>query len=266
MEANYGESTIQNYDAILRNKPLASRLGVPWRIVLSLMLALPIGLSVAYKTFTGGESKMTVNSVDYISNTTYFGMFQPPGIISSNGVSLFFNATTAFREATRPSSNGTEPPLPTLPTHMDTLQPDYLVAMQELLAIGESWTITAPVIGTVATFNQYSIEDRSVFEETFTDICNEARGEDQWSHSDLDMYTFWSLTLTNRRLLSDQSFQNAYLEDPVYFDLQTFNMGLGSILLESGTSVTYEEVDILYPIDQDSQIIVYNRPTLRKSP
>lgn len=49
LEARFGESTIQNYDAILRNKPLASRLSFAWRAVLIIMLALPIGLSVAYK-------------------------------------------------------------------------------------------------------------------------------------------------------------------------------------------------------------------------
>ncbi|KAK1656012.1 hypothetical protein BDP81DRAFT_444631 [Colletotrichum phormii] len=115
IEARYGESTVQNYDALLRNKPTASRLGISWRVTLSLMLALPIALSVAYKTFTGGESKMKINSFDYISNKTYYGMFQPPGILSFHGASGFFNATTAFREATKLNSNGSEPSLPPLP-------------------------------------------------------------------------------------------------------------------------------------------------------
>ncbi|KAK1533763.1 hypothetical protein CPAR01_10471 [Colletotrichum paranaense] len=116
IEAIFGESTIQNYDELLRNKPTASRLGVSWRVALILMLALPIALSVAYKTFTVGESRMDIDSFDYISNKTYYGMFQPPGILLFNGVSRFFNATTAFREATKLSSNGPEPPFPTLPS------------------------------------------------------------------------------------------------------------------------------------------------------
>ncbi|KAK0382422.1 hypothetical protein CLIM01_00235 [Colletotrichum limetticola] len=116
IEARFGESTIQNYDGLLRNKPTASRLGMSWRVALILMLALPIALSVAYKTFTVGENRMDIDSFDYISNKTYYGMFQPPGILLFNGVSRFFNATTAFREATKLSSNGPEPPFPTLPS------------------------------------------------------------------------------------------------------------------------------------------------------
>lgn len=102
-------------------------------------------------------------------------MFQPPGILSFNGISGFFNTTTAFREATKLSSNGSEPPLPTLPSAcgynilllnetsaaaLDTLQADYVIAIQEHLAIGESWTITAPVTGTVATLNKMKDSSR----------------------------------------------------------------------------------------------------------
>ncbi|KAF4780553.1 hypothetical protein HER10_EVM0012827 [Colletotrichum scovillei] len=153
MEARFGDSAIQNYDGLLRNKPTASRLGTSWRVALLLMLALPIALSVAYKTFTGGESRMEIDSFDYISNKTYYGMFQPPGILLFDGVSGFFNATTAFRGATKLSSNGSKPPFPTLPraygyntlllnetsaAALDTLQADYVIAIQERLAIGES--------------------------------------------------------------------------------------------------------------------------------
>ncbi|KAK1701345.1 hypothetical protein BDP55DRAFT_18036 [Colletotrichum godetiae] len=223
VEARYGESTIQNYDAILRNKPLASKLGVPWRIVLILTLALPIGLSVAYKIFTGGESRMKVNSMDYIPNITYYGMFQPPGTTSFSGISIFFNATTAFREDTALESDGSESPLPALPhaygynvlllnttsvAALDTLHSEFLEAIQQLLAVGESWTITAPVLGTVATFNESSSRDRPALAKAFLAACQDAEGNrNQWSQGKQDMLNWWALSLTNHYSLSDQSLQ-----------------------------------------------------------
>ncbi|KAH9243233.1 hypothetical protein K456DRAFT_28566 [Colletotrichum gloeosporioides 23] len=158
LEARFGNSTIQNYDAILRNKPLASSLSFAWRLILVVMLALPIGLSVAYKTFSGGESSMNIDTLDYLNNATYFGLFKPPGI--------------------------------------------------NLLAVGESWIITAPVIGTVATFNETATQDRYAFEEDFVSICTDAvELDDQWSHKGEDLYNGWSFALTDRRLHSDQSMQ-----------------------------------------------------------
>ncbi|KAI3543046.1 hypothetical protein CABS02_10170 [Colletotrichum abscissum] len=224
IEARFGKSTIQNYDGLLRNKPTASRLGMSWRVALILMLALPIALSVAYKTFTGGESQMEIDSFDYISNKTYYGMFQPPGILSFNGVSGFLNAATAFREATKLSSNGSEPPFPTLPSTygynilllnvtsaaaLDTIQAFYVIAIQERLAIGESWTITAPVTGTVATFNKMIDSDRQTFE---SDFVSHFLNRNAWGFDTKDMFNGWSLTLTNRKSDSDQSIQYIGLE------------------------------------------------------
>ncbi|UQC83247.1 uncharacterized protein CLUP02_08741 [Colletotrichum lupini] len=224
IEARFGKSTIQNYDGLLRNKPTASRLGMSWRVALILMLALPIALSVAYKTFTGGESQMEIDSFDYISNKTYYGMFQPPGILSFNGVSGFLNAATAFREATKLSSNGSEPPFPTLPSTygynilllnvtsaaaLDTIQAFYVIAIQERLAIGESWTITAPVTGTVATFNKMMDSDRQTFE---SDFVSHFLNRNAWGFDTKDMFNGWSLTLTNRKSDSDQSIQYIGLE------------------------------------------------------
>ncbi|KXH44027.1 hypothetical protein CSIM01_12180 [Colletotrichum simmondsii] len=255
LEARFGESTIQNYDGLLRNKPTASRLGMSWRVALTLMLALPIALSVAYKTLTGGESRMEIDSFDYISNKTYYGMFQPPGILLFNGVSGFFNATTAFREATKLGSNGSEPPIPTLPSAygynilllngtsaaaLDTFQADYVIAIQERLAIGESWTMTAPVTGTVATFSMMKDSYRQTFESDFVSHC---QNRNAWDFDTKDMFNGWSLTLMNRRSDSDQSIQ--------YIGLEPTNL---------------EYVRVKYRVDQAEQIVFSNRPTLRKSP
>ncbi|EQB48292.1 hypothetical protein CGLO_12491 [Colletotrichum gloeosporioides Cg-14] len=200
LEARFGKSTLQNYDGILRNKPLASKLSFPWRVVLVAMLALPVGLSVAYKTFTGGESSVTIHTTYYISNSTWFGLFRPPAIVSITGISSFLNATNSFRNATQRAASDIEtdgPALPKFPqpygynilllnktsaASLDTLCPYYILALQELLAPGESLTITAPVIGTVATFNE------SAPKEEYESICTEKDLTNDWYYRDEDLY------------------------------------------------------------------------------
>ena len=60
IEAHQGSSFLQTYDAILRNAPMGPNIPVYWRLVLAGMIALPLGLSVAYKSFAGGESSRIV--------------------------------------------------------------------------------------------------------------------------------------------------------------------------------------------------------------
>ena len=125
IEARFGRSIIQNYDGVLRGQVFALRLSFIWRSVLGLILILPIGLSVAYKSFTGGESVIHANIIKYTGNSSYYGMFAPPGLQSFVGISSVFNATLAFTAATGPLTlpnahdkynilgNGDgEPPLP----------------------------------------------------------------------------------------------------------------------------------------------------------
>ncbi|KAE9573260.1 hypothetical protein CGMCC3_g10545 [Colletotrichum fructicola] len=392
LEARFGDSILQNYDAILRNKPLASKLGIVWRVVLILMLALPIGLSVAYKTFTGGHSSMKINGLDYIPNTTWIGMWAPPGITSDTGVSAFFNATTAFREATAQDLNGTEPPLPTFPqpygynilflnetsvAALDTIRAEYVTAIQELLAAGEEWSITAPVTGTVASLSSLRTGNRAHFEESFISFCEEGNVGNKTIYANTELYNYWEFSLANGRMQSDQSWQilglvptkadceemshyvnlyqvyrqrcwatwsvtrggfqlvegscdetllpfaqqqvtswnvlalqNWYMsplaemlitfsgdngrgnqsrwmtpymatsvatmlwsriamqhqEKTMNFNSENFKMSWNIWQTENGTNLTYEEVGIHYPVDQDSQTILYSRPTLRKSP
>ena len=184
LEGRYGPSTLQNYDGILRNSILGSRLDVLWRLVLGLMTILPLGLSIAYKIFIGGYSTMTVNAVDYIGNTSYYGMFAPPGLQSlgeQTGISLFSNATLPFMVAASPT-NGTEPPVPRdtqtygfnillldneATAVLDIPQPDYISTVQRVIAPGESWGLTARVAGTVATFNDSKTIDPDAKNLTF---------------------------------------------------------------------------------------------------
>ncbi|KAI0552559.1 hypothetical protein F4679DRAFT_534560 [Xylaria curta] len=187
LEARLGPSTLQNYDGILRNSPIASGLSLTWRGVLAFMLALPILLSIAYKAFIGGESSINIHSTDYFPNTTFYGFWRPPGMqadVFSIGPTLFTNASNPFRVATTPGIGRGEKPLPEFPQPygqnilllneessavLDTLQTDYLAMVQELLHIGESWIISAPVSGTVATLLKFDNPNASA--STFTEMC-----------------------------------------------------------------------------------------------
>ena len=222
VEARYGPSTLQNYDGILRNRILSSKLDVPWRLVLGLMTTLPMGLSVAYKTFSGGYSALTINTVDYIGNTSYYGMFAPPGLQSlgeQTGISLFSNATLPFMVAASPT-NGIEPPVP-LDTQvygfnillldngtavaLDIPQPDYISTVQKLLAPGESWGITARIAGTVAKFNDSKTVDSDAKNSTFLRRCEDAVAS-SGAYTVMQMLTKNCLILLDSNS-GDQSFQ-----------------------------------------------------------
>ena len=223
LEAKFGPSTIQNYDGILRNRPLSSKLSLAWRLALGLMLALPLGLSAAYKSFSGGESTMMVDATSYIGNKSYYGMFVPPGLQSlgeRTGISLFFNATLPFAVASS-SINGSDPPLPTHPqaygfnvlllnhestAMLDIPQPSYISAVQSLLAGGESWNITAQVIATVATHNTSRAENESAYESYLESFC--MAGEDSsGAYTHQSLMNLWSVVLLDHPSPGDQSLQ-----------------------------------------------------------
>ncbi|KAI4248123.1 MAG: hypothetical protein L6R40_001212 [Gallowayella cf. fulva] len=229
VEARYGSSTLQNYDGILCNRVLGSRLDALWRLILGLMTILPLGLSVAYKTFTGGHSMLAVNSADYIGNTSYYGMFAPPGLQSlgkQTGTSLFFNATLPFLVAASPVY-GTEPPIP-LDTQvygfnillldnkttaaLDIPQPAYISTVQSLLAPGESWGITARIAGTVAKFNYSKTTESDAMNSTFMRRCEEARAS-SGAYTAMQMLTENCFALLSSQS-PDQSFQ--YLGFPPF--------------------------------------------------
>ncbi|KAI9669136.1 MAG: hypothetical protein M1831_000728 [Alyxoria varia] len=223
LEARFGSSMLQNYDGILRNKPLSSRLGLVWRLVLGLYLALPLGLSASYKSFAGGESAMMVNAATYTGNTSYYGMFGPPGLQllgQNTGVSLFSNATLPFAMGTS-SQKGPEPPVPKhaqaygfnvlmlndeSTAILDIPQPSYVSAVQGLLGGRESWNITAPVFATVATFNHSKTKNEDAFESNFEDFC-EAAEDSSGAYTHKSMLNEWAVGLVNHASPGDQSLQ-----------------------------------------------------------
>ena len=224
IEARFGSSTLQNYDGIVRNQLLSSGLSPAWRLALGIMLALPLGLSAAYKNFTGGESVMNVNATGYIGNASYYGMFPAPGVQSlgeKTGISLFFNATLPFEVATS-QQNGVEPPLPTAAQAygynvlllnnesaaiLDIPQPSYISTIQALLNNGESWNITSSVVATVATLNHTKLdEQRSTNKTDFLSFCEAAQAS-SGAYTHQDLMNFYSINLLDHPSPGDQSLQ-----------------------------------------------------------
>lgn len=60
LERRFGRSSLQNYEALLQARPLSPGASPLWRMILAFMVALPLGLSVAYKRFLGGTSSASI--------------------------------------------------------------------------------------------------------------------------------------------------------------------------------------------------------------
>jgi len=227
-EALFGQSTMQNYEAIMRNMPLASKAGRRWRAVLTLSIALPVGLSVVYKLFKNGHAMISIGPADNRYNGN-FGLFAPPGLLPlgyDTGTILMYNITQPFLMAstnqTAPRSGSTiylldpndEPALPsTLPyaygfntlllNHtatalLDTPPSTWITQVQSTLGSGEYWDISASVLATIAS------RDSSIDSHR-----NESMSSPFWSHFDVtyngpiqyqNFYSGWQLgMLTNTR-------------------------------------------------------------------
>ncbi|CAD6572301.1 MAG: hypothetical protein ASARMPREDX12_005101 [Alectoria sarmentosa] len=91
-EARAGKSTLQNFDAILRTDYFSKAVSLRPRIVLLFLFALPLGLGVSYKKFSGGSTSIGV------SNTgADFGFTAAPGYqLIGNGLSLLVDAYLPF--------------------------------------------------------------------------------------------------------------------------------------------------------------------------
>lgn len=99
---------------------------------------------------------------------------------------------------------------------LDIFQTDYLVEIQTILPLGASWLITASVAATVAGLTDLKTKNPADFNTTYISACSDANGtgHDPWSwdFTRFDLYNEWSLSLLNRKSLSDQSRQYVGIE------------------------------------------------------
>lgn len=163
LEARWGPSTLQNYDAILRNTLSASHTGWIWRLTIFFFLLLPLALSVGYKRFTGGASSNVITN----PFSGRYGLAAPPlGDYNAMNNSVYFtiNSNVPFMAA---SSNDSIPP-PSIPTAygyntllldntsaalLDMPLPDYMSSIQQSLVGNDFWEVSATVNASVARYN-----------------------------------------------------------------------------------------------------------------
>jgi len=184
LEARWGRSSLQNYDAIIRNTLWLSQTNTPWRLVILTLIALPLGLSAAYKRFTGGHSSTTITS----HYPGHYGLTIPPlGPYSTmnNSIYVMMDAYAPFMLAS--SNDSIQPPFAELPVAygyntllldnasaalLDLPMPDYISSIRQNLTSDESWEITASVNATVAKYDESTEMNRNnniFWQSTFDD-------------------------------------------------------------------------------------------------
>lgn len=173
LEARWGRSILQNYQAILMNGSLGSHVDNIWRLVLNLLILLPIGLGVAYKQFLNGSSSIKINpnlNGYYGLNFPSLGDFAP----MNNSIYLMMNVAAEFMTA---SSNDLVPfppfRLPAPFGHnllllnnesaavLDIPMTQYIESMQKEIGTNETWRLSASVNAYVSMHNQSITELRA---------------------------------------------------------------------------------------------------------
>ncbi|ERF70238.1 hypothetical protein EPUS_00426 [Endocarpon pusillum Z07020] len=163
IEARFGPSYLQNFEAILRRSYLGSGTSILWRGVLFGITLLHLGLGVAYKEFTDGRSEYPFK----ISNDSFYGLTGPTnfkeGLLFGLGLTSMANSTLPFYSATV-----SDPPMPSFPhaygfntlllsetssAKLDSPFPEYVEQIQTNLTAEDSYILTAEVFATVTSYN-----------------------------------------------------------------------------------------------------------------
>ncbi|KAI0136718.1 hypothetical protein BJ170DRAFT_710762 [Xylariales sp. AK1849] len=75
LEVRWGPSTLHEFNAISRQSVFVPQTDFIWRFVLFVLICLPLALSVAYKSFTGGQSCADLPNEQLIG---HYGLFTRP--------------------------------------------------------------------------------------------------------------------------------------------------------------------------------------------
>ena len=149
LQVRLGQSTLQNFDALLRNTAFASHSSFLTRAILLFLLALPLGLSIAYKRFSGSRSAVYIRAQD-----SDWGFVTAPGWPSSgNGLLLAVNAYVPFWED--PAVNRTYGynlfvVSNTTAAVLDTPFPNMIQGLQARLRLGDSLQMKTTVNATIS--------------------------------------------------------------------------------------------------------------------
>ena len=193
LEVQAGESTLQNIDALLRNQPFAWRLGIIPRITLLALLALPVGLSVAYKRFSGGHS-----AVPWMASDSDWGFVTSPGQPwTGNGLSLAASGYVPFWQ--NPSINRTYGynlyvASNTTSAALDTPFPDMIQDLQAQLRLGDYMIMNATVNATVS--ENINLKPS---QQNNSDFWDRHYPDSQWEYTDIDMFFGFHSAMLVRR-------------------------------------------------------------------
>ena len=166
LEAQWGSSNLQNYNAILTNSMWLSQTALLWRTILFILVLLPLGLSAAYKQFAVGGTSTAI--IQNRPAGDYGLVAAPLGNINTmnNSIYLMINANLPFMTAS--SSDSVLPPFADLPKAygyntlllsntsaalLDMPVPANVTSIQQSLKENESWQISASVNATVTRYN-----------------------------------------------------------------------------------------------------------------
>ena len=182
VEARFGHSYLQNYDAILRNSFTLPSTNYFWRGILVTVILMPISLGLVYKEFDSGTAQSRITN----NTGSFYGLTGPAGLQESSsgsrGLSFMANATLSFYSATYK-----DPIIPSFPqaygfntlllsnessAKLDAPFPDYVESIQGNLRGGEAYVLTAPVLGTVTSYNN-SIESHRDDEDFWSYYLNQ---------------------------------------------------------------------------------------------
>lgn len=209
LEAKWGDSRLQNYDAIARNTMVASWMSLRWRTVILLLVSLPLGLSAAYKRFTGGTSSaMILTTGKHYGQVTassggYYGLVSAPlnaGTTMNTAIAHMITANAPFQQAS--SDDAVSPSFPGPPQAfgyntlllnsnsaalLDMPVTNYVTSIQQYLGKDEVWTVSANVNATVTRYN--TTGKSYIGDDTFW--------KNLFSHSDGNVFTLNSWQLFN---------------------------------------------------------------------
>jgi hypothetical protein len=168
MEARFGRSLLQHYQAILTGKWTSAGLSVTWRLVLVMVVVLPLVLSVAYKQLLGG----TAESLFELDGPRTYGLdFPRIGSWAPSTLNSIYLLLTAFTPFWAAAGQG-KGPYPSEPNAfpsaygyntlildkdsaavLDVPTTSYIAALQNELSTNEFLHISADVDAYVATLN-----------------------------------------------------------------------------------------------------------------
>jgi len=154
-------ATIQDLDALMRKDAFAAKLNLAYRLLLLLLIGVPLGLSVAYKKFAGGQSTITVHHGD-----GFFGFSSTPGRQRiGDGLSILADAYVPFW--IDPGMNRTYgfnlyiADDNQTAVIVDSPFPSYLTGLQSSLGAEETLSLSTTVNATVSQMVNPTDEERS---------------------------------------------------------------------------------------------------------